>query len=292
MLYTIKNNQLEVTINSVGAEIKSIKFEGEDRLHDSNPKFWSRSAPILFPNVGKFKNDITNIKGQPYKLPKHGFMRDSDMQVVQQNEYSITFSLVNNEKTEAIYPFAFEVMVKYVLINNELESTIIVKNNSQDVMPFNLGLHPAFKVPLGENKFEDYHLEFNNAKTYHTPAVDLITGTIDFNQNFRTFENLKVLPLNYSDYDYDAIVLTDINFDQVSLHQGNTKLLDFKFNGFNSLGIWTPNNNVFANFICIEPWHGCADPSDHDGIYEHKKDIIFLEPTDSKLFSYSFAFFK
>ena len=292
MLYTIKNQDLEVSINSVGAEIKSIKYQNEDRLHDSNPKYWSRSAPILFPNVGKFKNDITNIKGQPYKLPKHGFLRDAEMQVVQQNEYSITFSLTDSEKTKAIYPFTFEVMVKYVLINNTLESTIIVKNNSKDVMPFNLGLHPAFKVPLGDNKFEDYYLEFNNQKTYNTPAVDLVTGTIDFNKTFRTFENLNHLPLNYSDYDFDAIVLNDINFDEVTLNINNTKLLSFKFNGFNSLGIWTPNNNVNANFICIEPWHGCADPSDHDGIYEHKRDMIFLEPSDSKLFSYSFTFSK
>ena len=78
-------------------------------------------------------------------------------------------------------------MVKYVLVNNVLESTIIVKNNSNEVMPFNLGLHPAFKVPLSDRKFEEYHLKFNNKKTYHTPAVDLTTGTIDFNNNFKTF---------------------------------------------------------------------------------------------------------
>lgn len=291
MLYTITNQNLEVSINSVGAEIKSIKYQNEDRLHDSNPKYWSRSAPILFPNVGKFKNDITNIKGQPYKLPKHGFLRDAEMEVVQQNDYSITFSLKDNAKTKEIYPYEFEVMVKYVLINNRLESSIIVKNNSNDTMPFNLGLHPAFKVPLENNKFEDYYLGFNNVKTYDTPAVDLAAGTIDFNKVFRTFENLEKLPLNYSDYDFDAIVLTDINFNTVTLNDQNKKLLSFKFEGFNSLGIWTPNNSVYANFICIEPWHGCADPSDHDGIYEHKKDMIFLSPNDSKLFTYSFEFF-
>lgn len=292
MLYTIKTQDLEVSINSVGAEIKSIKYQNEDRLHDSNPKYWGRSAPILFPNVGKFKNDITNIKGKPYKLPKHGFLRDAEMEVVQQNDYSITFSLKDNEKTKEIYPFAFEVLVKYVLINNVLESTIIVKNNSEETMPFNLGLHPAFKVPLHDNKFEDYHLGFNNVKTYDTPAVDLEAGTIDFNKVFRTFESLEKLPLNYSDYDFDAIVLTDINFNEVTLNHNDKELLSFKFKGFNSLGIWTPNNNVFANFICIEPWHGCADASDHDGIYEHKKDMIFLEPSDSKLFTYSFTFNK
>lgn len=290
MLYTIKNEQLTVSINSIGAEIKSIKYLNEDRLHDSNPKFWGRSAPLLFPNVGKFKNDITNIKGNDYKLPKHGFLRDTEMDVVNHKENAITFSFKATDTSTQIYPYDFEIVIKYILVNNTLESTILVKNNSLDEMPFNLGLHPAFKVPLYNDKFEDYHLEFSNEKTYHTPAVDLTTGTIDFNKTFRTFENLHKLQLNYSDYDFDAIVLNDINFDNVKLLKGEKELLSFTFKGFNSLGIWTPNNNVFANFICIEPWHGCADPSDHDGIFEHKKDMIFLQPNDSKLFTYSFKF--
>lgn len=292
MLYTINNSELQVTIDSIGAEIKSIKYLGEDRLHDSNPKFWGRSAPILFPCIGKFKNDVTIIKEKEYKLPKHGFLRDAEMEVVYQKENAISFLLKENEETLKIYPYKFEVLVKYVLINNSLESTIIVKNTSNEILPFNLGLHPAFKVPLYNDKFEDYHLNFSNSKTYHTPTVNLQTGTIDFETTYRTFENLKTLQLNYSDYDCDAIVLTDINFDNVKLYKDEKLLLSFSFNGFNSLGIWTPNNNVFANFICLEPWHGCADPSNHDGIFENKKDIIFLNPTDSKLFSYSFEFSK
>ena len=126
MIYTINNSQLEVTINSIGAEIKSISFLGNNRLHDSNPKYWGRSAPILFPNIGKLKNDVTSIDGINYKLPKHGFLRDSEMEVVHQSENSISFLLKENEKTLSVYPFKFEVLIKYVLINNSLESTIIV----------------------------------------------------------------------------------------------------------------------------------------------------------------------
>lgn len=292
MLYTIKSKNLTVTIDSIGAELKSIVFDNEERLHDSNPKYWGRSAPILFPNIGKFKNDITNIKGIDYKLPKHGFLRDTKMEVINQEESSINFYLKSNEQTKKVYPFDFELLIKYTLINNRLESSILVKNASNEIMPFNLGLHPAFKVPLYEDKFEDYHLVFSNKKTYNTPAVDLNTGTIDFNKIFRTFNDLEKLKLDYSDYDFDAIVLNDINFNNIKLKKEEKTLLSFTFNGFNSLGIWTPNNNVFANFICLEPWHGCADPSDHDGIYEHKKDIINLEANDSKLFTYSFEFFK
>ena len=160
-------------------------------------------------------------------------------------------------------------------------------------MPFNLGLHPAFKIPLDENeKFEDYKIIFNTPGTYEMPTVNLTDGTIDYENRCRTFTDLKELPLNYSDYDFDALVFENIKATEVTLTNNSLSHgIKFNFKEFPMLGVWTPNT-CKAPFICIEPWHGCADPSDHDGIYEHKKDIIFLEPTDSKLFSYSFAFFK
>ena len=41
--------------------------------------------------------------------------------------------------------------------DNELISNVIVKNNSNEVMLYNFGLHPAFKTPIREDeKFEDY----------------------------------------------------------------------------------------------------------------------------------------
>ena len=292
MLYTIKNNYLEVQLSDNGAEIKSIKYLGKDYLHNSDPKYWGRSAPLLWPNIGTIKNGTASINGINYPMKKHGFLRDTLCVVDHVENNKIVFKVESNVDTLKLYPYEFKILITYELIEKSIHSYLEFFNYSINKMPFNLGLHPAFKVPLYSDKFEDYHLEFSNKKTYHTPSVDLTTGTIDFNKVFRTFENLSRLDLNYQDYDFDAIVLNDINFDNILLKKQDKTLLSFTFNGFNSLGIWTPNNNVFANFICLEPWHGCADASDHDGIYEHKKDIINLNVGDSKLFTYSFEFYK
>lgn len=82
-------------------------------------------------------------------------------------------------------------------------------------MPFNLGLHPGFKVPLSaDEKFEDYKFIFDEAGTYDCPAVNLTNGTIDFNTVARHFDNLKELPLNYDDYQNDALV-----FDNLATHR-------------------------------------------------------------------------
>ena len=82
MLYTISNEDLKIEISDHGAEIKRIQYHDEDYLHDSNPKFWSYSAPLLWPNIGMLKNNQTIFDGKAYPLKKHGLARISDFSLV------------------------------------------------------------------------------------------------------------------------------------------------------------------------------------------------------------------
>ena len=91
MLYQINNNKLSLTVSDHGAEIKSIKFNNEERIHDSNPKYWNRSAPLLFPCIGTITNGSSIINDKPYNLPKHGFLRDQEFEVLERKENSISF---------------------------------------------------------------------------------------------------------------------------------------------------------------------------------------------------------
>ena len=50
--------------------------------------------------------------------------------------------------------------------------------------------------------------------------------------------------------------------------------LAFDFTGFPFLGIWAAKN---ADFVCIEPWCGIADPADTDQQLVHKEGINALE---------------
>ncbi len=292
MLYTIKNNDLEVQISDHGAEIKSIKYHGLEYLHDSNPKYWSYSAPLLFPNIGKLKDDTTKFNGINYPMRKHGFARNFDFKFVSQSDDKITFLLKADKESLIIYPFDFELYVDYKLKNNQLLSEIRVINHSKSVMPFNLGLHPAFKVPLLANeKFEDYHIIFDKCGTYETPEVDLETGLIDFTKRSKEFINLKELNLNYADYERDAIVLENVISHNVLLENKDTHHgVRFIFDDFIHLGIWTPNGGKFAPFICIEPWIGCADRPQTDGEFSSKRDLIFLKENEEKLIKYHYEF--
>lgn len=293
MLYTISNDKLKVEISTSGAEIKKIEYLGVDYLHNSDPKYWCRSAPLLWPNIGAIKDKYSLFDGIEYPMVKHGIVRTREFKLVAQGWQELVFVMEDNEETRSIFPFKYRLEVTYCLNDDQIQSTIKVINKDEKIMPFNLGLHPAFKVPEREGeKFEDYEIEFGKAGSYNIPTIDLEKGTIDYTNILRKFENIKTLPLNYSDYDFDALVFENINFDFATLYnKDHSHGVRFNFPGFPLLGIWTPNNNVHAPFICIEPWIGCADSPQHNHVFREKRNIMELKPNEAKSFSYSYKFF-
>ncbi len=292
MLYTIKNNYLEVTISDNGAEIKSIKYLGKDYLHDSNPVYWGRSAPLLWPNIGTIKDGYATIDNIKYPMKKHGFLRDTLVKLSQLLDDKVTFEVTSSADTLKLYPYDFKILITYELVDQSINSYLEFTNNSKTEMPFNLGLHPAFKVPLNENeKFEDYKIIFDVPGTYEMPTVNLKDGTIDYDNRCRTFNDLKELPLNYSDYDFDALVFENIKAHQVTLTNKNeTNGVIFNFEDFPMLGIWTPCN-IKSPFICLEPWIGCADAPTSNNEFKSKRDLICVNPNESKTIKYSLKFF-
>lgn len=292
MLYNIKNNSIILKISSHGAEVKSLVFNGIERLHDSNPTYWNRSAPLLFPCIGTITDKQTTIDGKKYPLTKHGFIRDVDFQLLSHEESKISFVFKANENTKLLYPFNFELIVTYELENNTMKSSVVIKNLSTTIMPFNFGLHPAFKIPVNSNEsFEDYELIFPSSKEADILSVDLPQGTINFNKVAKKIDLSKPLVLNHNDYQFDALVFDKIDFDMITLqNKSATTGVTFSFNGFPMLGIWTPYPTK-APFICIEPWIGCADPSNHDGVFSNKKYIINLKPDEIKEIKYKWSFF-
>lgn len=292
MLYTIKNSFLEVTVCDNGAEIKSVKYLGNDYLHNSDPKYWGRSAPLLWPNIGTIKGGFATIDGVAYPMKKHGFLRDTLCNVYTHEDSKIVFKVTANENTLKLYPYNFTILITYELVNQTIHSSLEFFNHSEKEMPFNLGLHPAFKVPLYEDeKFEDYKVIFDVPGTYEIPTVDLTNGLIDYSKRYRTFNNLQVLPLNYKDYEFDALVFENILSHQITLtNKDETHGVVFNFDDFPMLGIWTPNH-IDSPFICLEPWIGCADGPESNQDFITKRDLVKVNPNESKIIKYCIKFF-
>ena len=56
----LENEQIEVTVNIHGAELRSLKSkaDGQEYLWNADAKYWGRTSPVLFPFVGGVKNKV------------------------------------------------------------------------------------------------------------------------------------------------------------------------------------------------------------------------------------------
>jgi galactose mutarotase-like enzyme len=272
MEYTIENETLRVKIKSEGAELSSIVHTktGLEYMWQRTPPYWSKSSPVLFPIVGVLKDNTYRYKNQSYTLPRHGFAREREFTVENKTKSSITFLLKSNEASLEIYPFSFELRLRYELKDDFLITTYLVKNTGRDEMLFSIGGHPAFKVPLTNGKkYEDYHLLFNKNETDERWLISqggmIDTVAVPYLKNSNRINITRAL------FEHDALVFKRLKSDFVSIKaDGEVHGLDFYFNNFPFLGIWAQKN---ADFVCIEPWCGIADSVDHDQELTTKEGI-------------------
>ncbi|MBF7071520.1 aldose 1-epimerase family protein [Aliarcobacter butzleri] len=269
MNYEIKNSFITAQIKSFGAELNSLKKcdENFEYIWQANSKYWARHSPVLFPIVGRLKEDSYFYKNKKYSLSQHGFARDKEFEIVQNEADFIEFRLKSDEKSLEFYPFFFELDIGYKLDKNSLIVSYKVKNKSDEKIYFSIGAHPAFNTQIGD------FLEFENLKTTKRYFLDE-KGLIYKNQDL----NLKNSKL-YLDKDLfkdDALVFNDSNIKQITLKNiENKSRVKVKFDNFPYLGIWSKPND--APFVCIEPWFGVADEENANQKIEDKKGILSLE---------------
>lgn len=278
-MVTIRNNHLEAVINPKGAELVSLKNkDGKEYMWEGNPEFWGKHSPVLFPIVGALKNDTYIYNDKEYKLSRHGFARDNEFTIKEQQLDNVVFSLKANDDTKSVYPFNFELELKYTLGTTSLIIEYTVYNNGSEKMPFSIGAHPAFAL---SGNFEDYSLSFEKEEklTSYPLQENLLSQTTVAVPTVG-----KKLNLNHKLFANDALVFKQLNSTSVAIQKDEEVFLRVNFEDFPHLGIWTKSG---APFICIEPWQGYADSINTTGNIFDKEGIVVLNEEEklSKSFS-------
>lgn len=278
MNISIQNQNIKAVINSKGAELVSFENDQQNYIWNVNTAFWNKTSPILFPIVGALKNGEYTFEDSTYQLPRHGFARDFDFEILSKTDDAVTFSLKSSEETLKVYPFHFELRISYILEGKKLIVEYNVINLSDKKMYYSIGAHPAFAI---DGNFEEFTLVFDNEKDLETHQLhqDLFSGK----KETLHLENKK-LPLKYSLFDNDALVFKNFTTKSLTLAKGNQPLIKVDFPDFPYLGIWTKHN---APFICIEPWLGIADNDFSLGNLVEKEGIQILERNTQKTVSWS-----
>ncbi|EOL42956.1 aldose 1-epimerase [Enterococcus phoeniculicola] len=265
MTVIIQNDQLVATIAETGAELISLKSKDTniEYIWQGNPEFWGRHAPVLFPFVGKLKENQYQYQGETYSMAQHGFARDMDFTVIKKGEESVSLSLKSTEETKKNYPFDFELIITYELGGEGITTLYQVENTGKEEMFFAVGGHPAFNVPLEEGlTFEDYYMAFSPKKSrlrlpLNGPYIDLDQRTLG-----QTNTNLA---LNREMFETDALIFETKGLNAFSIRsEKSCHSVTLSYNDMPYVGIWSPYPKE-APFVCIEPWCGIADTLNASG---------------------------
>ncbi len=273
MKHAIQNAHLEVKINTQGAEICSLRERSNaiEYIWQADKKHWARHAPILFPIVGKLKDDTYLYGEQTFNMTQHGFARDSEFSVVAKDDVSITFELTYSDETLSIYPARFVLQVTYELMERCLAVKYEVINSDNKTIYFSIGGHPAFNCPIvtGEKR-SDYFLMFNK---HETEKAYILKNGLLTNEQQGVIENDCKLPIFDNLFEQDALIFKDLKSDAVTLVDKSQKpVLSLEFPDTPYLGIWSKSQS--APFLCIEPWFGLADHVNSNNDFTKKEGII------------------
>ncbi len=268
--YQISNEQISIQVDSMGAELKSLKKKDTDTeyMWEGDPAYWKRTSPVLFPLVGSLREGSFLLDGKRYPMGQHGFARDLEFQVKSEAANEIWFYLESDAQTLEKYPYAFLLELGYEL----QESTVIVKwkvtNPADGELYFSIGGHPAFCCPLqkGEEQ-EDYRIWFDAKEQVITGVIE--NGLMTAGQAAYPLED-GCLRVTEHLFDHDALVIEHGQVHKVALVKPDgTHYLTVSFDA-PLFGVWSPPGKK-APFVCIEPWYGRCDAVDFAGTWQQRE---------------------
>lgn len=274
----LKSGNTSAVIMQKGAQMVSFKGnDGREVIWQADPNVWASHAPVLFPVCGKTTGERVIIDGVTYPMTKHGFARNADFAIAKVGDDFVDLILTPTEESKPQYPFEFVFHVIYTLRENGFRTDFIVENKSDRVMPFCVGGHPAFIVPMEDGAvFTDYQIVFPCKESGRSLLVP--GGLID-GEEIVPLENGTTLALNHEWFDTrDTLIFDNANSRSVDLvHKVSGKGLRISYPKMEVLAVWSmPNKN--ADYVCLEPWHGTPGIVGESGKFEEKPYATLLKP--------------
>ncbi|WP_395665805.1 aldose 1-epimerase family protein [Methylocella sp.] len=274
MEHRLSSGALEAVVKADGAELISLKdASGLEYVWQAGPQ-WPRHAPVLFPIVGRLRDDSLVHEGQSYPMKQHGFARDMRFFWIEGGPpNSCRLMLRDNEATRAQFPFAFRLEISYALAGDSLRARYDVFNPGEDFLPASIGAHPAFNWPLEPGRAKDeYALLFDAEET--APVRRLEAGLMREAPEPCPVEG-RVLNLRESLFAEDAVIFTEINSRSARYGAPGGRSVEIAWSGFPELGLWSKPG---ADFLCVEPWSGYASPANFDGPFYRKPGLSLIPP--------------
>ncbi len=285
MLYEIHCGDTSAKIDSLGAQLRSLTYRGEEYMWQGSAETWAKTAPVLFPSVGRPKDCKIEIGGKFYPMGQHGFARDMEFTPAKQTEDEIEFILESNTETKKMYPYDFRLKVCFTVAEKSLDTRYTVENTGMSDMYYAIGGHPGFRCPHGNERFEDWRLIFEHDEpllaTPVTPEGVIADAYTDALKNVIPHDH-GVVKLARELFAVDAVIFENIRSKTVTLQDSiSGKGVRVSYADFPFIAFWTlPRPD--AEYLCIEPWQGIAHVENEGYTYRDKKGVVPLAAGQSE----------
>lgn len=269
MNYFLTNREMTIIVSDLGAELQSIRRkDGREDLWQGDPSVWGRRSPLLFPVVGKLKDDQFIYQGQKYTMPKHGFAMNSVFEADASDPSRLLMTLRNSPDTLRHFPFPFELSLTYTLEGRTLRIRYAVRNPAETSMYFSIGAHPALACSLGDK------LVFEQKETAGYRWLNAGGDMLLSRESRPFFQQEDTLVLTEETFAHDAMIFDSLRSRFVTLIRRDGSGVRAGFGGAPVLGLWARQG---ASYVCVEPWFGLDDTADVSGRLTEKPGIVALE---------------
>ncbi|HEV7356720.1 MAG TPA: aldose 1-epimerase family protein [Steroidobacteraceae bacterium] len=272
---SITSGELTADIDPHGAQLSSLKDRRAlDLLWDGDPAVWAGRAPLLFPIIGVLAGGVYRLGSKTYPLSRHGFARDKTFAVESHGATAASFRLDADDATRQVYPFSFELYVRYELRGATLSVVTQVRNRGNIDMPASFGYHPGFRWPLpfGQRR-ESHFIDFECDEPAAVRRIDAAGLLTPVRQPTPVSE--RRLVLTDALFREDVLIFDQLKSRSVTYGSSDGPRIRIGFPDAKYLGLWTKPG---APFVCIEPWHGITDPVGFSGDFLKKPGVSVLLP--------------
>jgi galactose mutarotase-like enzyme len=279
--HTFSTAGISACVKADGAELCSLRDKAGMEYLWAGAPIWPRHAPVLFPIVGRLRDDKLLHEGRSYRLTQHGFARDRRFSWIERLPSGCLLVLHDDPRTRAMYPFPFRFEIRYSVKDVTLNVTFKITNTGDAVLPAAMGAHPAFRWPLlpGLAK-EAYTLTFD---TEEPAPIRGVTGGLLTDTDRPSPVTGRRLALAEGLFKDDALIFEHPASRSVRFAATDGPAITVAWEGFTQLGLWSRTG---GDFLCIEPWSGMASPSAFAGEFMLKPWLMLIPPGESRTAAY------
>jgi galactose mutarotase-like enzyme len=288
MRIAIFNDEVAFVSDSHGAELHSLRFRDEDLDY-----LWMPSEPgpartsTCFPLLGRVPDDRYDLAGRTYEMPMHGFARDTDFDVVDRTDASVTYEITDTAETLAAYPFSFRLRVRYALDGPTVVTEFSVDNPADEPLLYSVGSHPRFTCPVDPSEglaFADHRLTFDAPEA--PQALERTYGSREAVDAAFSSDRRR-LRLDGALFTEGAFCFGALESDRVVLGSDrSTRALALDFPGASHLQVW---NQPGSPFVALEPWYGAISGNpfrEEDGYWDRRVGTLALAPHASAIHAF------